>query len=61
VTEPRNVLLDREQLERAFTALGNGLMRRGVVADIFIVCDHDAPCEPVAEAAKSILDARPVE
>jgi hypothetical protein len=37
VTEPGSVLLDREQLERAFTALGNRLVRRGVVADVFIV------------------------
>ena len=37
MTEPGNVLLDREQLERAFTALGDRLMRRGVVADVFIV------------------------
>jgi predicted nucleotidyltransferase len=37
VTEPGNVLLDREQLERAFTALGDRLIRRGVVADVFVV------------------------
>jgi hypothetical protein len=37
VTNPRDVLLDREQLERAFTALGDRLVRRGVVADVFIV------------------------
>jgi hypothetical protein len=37
VTEPGNVLLDRAQLERAFTALGDRLVRRGVVADVFIV------------------------
>jgi hypothetical protein len=37
VTEPGNVLLDRAQLERAFTDLGERLMRRGVVADVFIV------------------------
>jgi hypothetical protein len=37
VTDPRSVLLDREQLERAFTALGDRLVRRGVVADVFIV------------------------
>jgi hypothetical protein len=37
VTEPGNVLLDRAQLERAFTDLGDRLMRRGVVADVFIV------------------------
>ena len=37
MTEPGDVLLDRVQLERAFTALGERLLRRGVVADIFIV------------------------
>ena len=37
MTDPRDVLLDREQLERAFTALGDRLVRRGVVADVFIV------------------------
>jgi hypothetical protein len=37
MTEPNGVLLDREELEHAFTALGERLVRRGVVADIFIV------------------------
>jgi len=37
VTGPENVLLDRAQLERAFTALGDRLIRRGVVDDVFIV------------------------
>jgi len=37
VTVPGGVLLDREQPERAFTALGDRLVRRGVVADVFIV------------------------
>ncbi|HXL88102.1 MAG TPA: hypothetical protein VN969_03810 [Streptosporangiaceae bacterium] len=37
MTDPGDVLLDRVQLERAFTALGERLLRRGVVADIFIV------------------------
>lgn len=37
MTDPGGVLLDREQLERAFTALGDRLVRRGVVADVFIV------------------------
>jgi predicted nucleotidyltransferase len=37
VTEPGNVLLDRAQIERAFTALGDRLVQRGVVADVFIV------------------------
>ncbi len=37
MTEPGSVLLDRAQIERAFTVLGDRLVRRGVVADIFIV------------------------
>lgn len=37
MTEPGSVLLDRAQLERAFTALGDRLPRRGVVADVFVV------------------------
>jgi hypothetical protein len=37
VTDPGGVQLDRQQLERAFTALGERLIHRGVVADVFIV------------------------
>ena len=37
MTEPGSVLLDRAQLERAFTALGERLVRLGVVADVFVV------------------------
>jgi len=37
VTEPGGVLLDRVQLEQAFTAPGERLVRRGVVADVFVV------------------------
>ena len=37
MTDPTDVLLDRAQLERAFTKLGDRLVRRGVVADIFVV------------------------
>jgi hypothetical protein len=37
VTEPGSILLDRMQLERAFTALGERLVQRGVVADVFVV------------------------
>jgi hypothetical protein len=37
VSEPENVLLGRAELEQAFTALGERLVRRGVVADGFIV------------------------
>lgn len=37
MTEPGSVLLDRAQIERAFTVLGDRLVQRGVVADVFIV------------------------
>jgi Nucleotidyltransferase of unknown function (DUF6036) len=37
VTEPDDVLLGRAEIERAFTALGERLARRGVVADVFVV------------------------
>lgn len=37
MTEPGGVLLDRVQLERAFTALGERMVRRGMVADVFVV------------------------
>ena len=37
MTEPGSVRLGREQLEQAFTDLGERLVRRGVVADIFVV------------------------
>jgi hypothetical protein len=37
VSEADDVLLGRAELERAFTALGERLARRGVVADVFIV------------------------
>lgn len=37
MSEVGDVLLGRADLERAFTALGERLARRGVVADVFIV------------------------
>ena len=37
MTEPDSVLMGRADLERAFTALGERLARRGVVADLFVV------------------------
>jgi len=37
VSEADSILFGRAELERAFTALGERLVRRGVVADIFIV------------------------
>jgi hypothetical protein len=37
VTGPDEVLFGRAEIERAFTALGERLARRGVVADVFVV------------------------
>jgi hypothetical protein len=37
VTGADDVLFGRAQIERAFTALGERLARRGVVADVFVV------------------------
>ena len=37
MSDADNVLLGRAELERAFTALGERLARRGVVADLFVV------------------------
>jgi predicted nucleotidyltransferase len=37
VSDVGDVLLGRAELERAFTALGERLVRRGVVADVFVV------------------------
>ena len=37
MSNPDDVLLGRAELERAFTALGERLARRGVVADVFVV------------------------
>ncbi len=37
MSEAEGVLLGRAELERAFTALGERLARRGVVADVFVV------------------------
>jgi len=37
VSDPGDVLLGRAELERAFTALGERLARRGIVADVFVV------------------------
>lgn len=34
---PGDVLFGRAELEQAFTALGERLARRGVVADVFVV------------------------
>ena len=37
MTDADEVLMGRADLERAFTALGERLARRGVVADLFVV------------------------
>ena len=37
MTDSGGVLLGREELEQAFTELGERLAQRGVVADIFVV------------------------
>ncbi len=37
MSQPDDVLLGRAELERAFSALGERLAHRGVVADIFVV------------------------
>ena len=37
MTEADDVLFGRAEMERAFTALGERLARRGVVADVFVV------------------------
>lgn len=37
MSDPGDVLLGRAELERAFTALGERLARRDIVADVFIV------------------------
>jgi predicted nucleotidyltransferase len=37
VSRPDDVLFGRAEIERAFTALGERLARRGVVADVFVV------------------------
>jgi hypothetical protein len=50
VTGSDDVLFGRAQIERAFTALGERLARRGVVADVFVV---GGACD-VPELAQSI-------
>lgn len=37
MSESNDALLSRADLERAFNALGEGLARRGIVADVFVV------------------------
>jgi hypothetical protein len=51
VTEPGSVLLDRAQLERAFTAPGERLVRRGIVADVVVVGGAAIACSSIPETA----------
>lgn len=37
MTDVGGILMGRAELERAFTALGDRLARRGVIADLFVV------------------------
>ena len=37
MSSPDDVLFGRAELERAFTALGERLAGRGVIADVFVV------------------------
>ena len=53
-----NVLLGRAELERAFTALGERLARRGVVADVFIVGDAAMALAYDATRVTRDVDAR---
>lgn len=62
MSEADGILFGRAELERAFTALGERLVRRGVVADIFIVgdaalriCANFYPDEPVSPRSAAVL------
>jgi hypothetical protein len=63
VTEADDVLLGRAELERAFTALGERLARRGVVADIFVVGGAAMawPTTPTASPGMLMRDSFPTE
>jgi hypothetical protein len=37
MTDAGGILMGRTELERTFTALGERLARRGVIADLFVV------------------------
>ena len=54
MTEPGEALLGRAEIERAFTALGERLARRGVVADVFVV--GGAAMALAYDAARVTLD-----
>ena len=54
MTEADDVLFGRAELERAFTALGERLARRGVVADVFVV--GGAAMAPAYDATRVTRD-----
>ena len=58
MSDPGDVLLGRAELERAFTALGERLARRGVVADVFAVGGAAMALAYDATRATRDVDAR---
>jgi hypothetical protein len=58
VSEADDVLLGRADLERAFTALGERLAGRGVVADVFVVGGADMALAYDATRVTRDVDAR---
>ena len=58
MSDPGDVLLGRAELERAFTALGERLARRGVVADVFVVGGAAMALAYDAERVTRDIDAR---
>ena len=58
MSDPGDVLLGRAELERAFTALGERLARRGVVADVFVVGGAAMALAYDAERVTRDVDAR---
>ncbi len=58
MTDPGDVLLGRAELERAFTALGQRLARRGVVADVFVAGGAAMALAYDAARATRDVDAR---
>lgn len=57
MSEADSILFGRAELERAFTALGERLVRRGVVADIFIVGGALWPWPTTLPASPRDVDA----
>ncbi len=58
MSDPDDVLLGRAELERAFTALGERLARRGVVADVFVVGGAAMALAYDADRVTQDVDAR---